>query len=179
MDATTTAVDLTPILQAVIALVAAALGTIGTWAIGWLGQHNKVAANAVVQGELNTALSGAIQYGVALAQQRGTPLGSVDVHNQVLADAGNYLAAHFGSLLEHYDLTGAGLQQRLLAHLPAATAAASTTGAVADAAGAAVVAAVTQNGNTPAIAAVADAALAVAGAAAAGEQAAVKTISAL
>ena len=90
MDSTT--VDVSPILQAVVGLAAAALTAFGGVITAKVAQHFNISMNSTAMKAFDDALTRAIQAGAADAQAQIAIKGwdHIDVKNEVLATAASY-----------------------------------------------------------------------------------------
>lgn len=114
-----TQVDIAPLInQVVVPLLGALGGLLVTWLVakvcGWLG----IQANSQVAGVLETAM----QNGLAFAQSQlkdkvGNGVVPIDVKNQVIATAANYVIAHTPGAMKTLGVDQASLIQKIEARL--------------------------------------------------------------
>lgn len=97
-----TAVDLAPLLQALVSLAVVAIGSLGGWAIQRLAKKLGVDRNATAMAAFDAALERAIRAGAGqmtdLIRDRGWD--HVEVKNAILAAAANYAVARAGPALK-------------------------------------------------------------------------------
>ena len=117
-----TTVDLSPVLDAVIAAAVGVLTALAAWlarrVARWLGQSE----DSEVRAYLETALVSAIDYAQDLALDAGRDLQAVETRSAVLADAAAYLAQHVPDALARFKLDAAGTERLLRSRLALATA---------------------------------------------------------
>ena len=97
-----TAIDITPVTNALLELFATLLLGAGTWAIGrfvqWLGLKNAAQATANLDDALQKSVTYGLQQSQGLIKQHGWD--SVDVHDASLAKAVPYMIKHFPDALK-------------------------------------------------------------------------------
>lgn len=110
-------VDLTPIYEVVVSTLAVLLMALGSYAITKLSQKLRIDADSQFNAILNDALVNAVDYAVELAHRRGESVSKLDVRNQVVADAVNYVMEGVPDVLRHFGLTPERISKLVLARL--------------------------------------------------------------
>jgi hypothetical protein len=106
-------IDLTPILQPVLGIVGALLGLVAMWAI----RQGADMLGVKAESEIMHGLQDIVGQGVAYAERRaknaisGTGVAAIDVENQKVADAANYVLTQAPKWLKKVGVTEAQVQQ--------------------------------------------------------------------
>ena len=116
-----TTISLVPILDVVIQLFGAALMAVGTWAVTMLSQKLKLSSDSEVRTYLQEALQRAVNFGVEKARSQAKDIGTVDVRNEVVADAANYVIGKTPDALKKLGISDDSVQDLVRARLPAVT----------------------------------------------------------
>jgi hypothetical protein len=119
------ALNLKPILDALVALLAALLTGLGSWAVTRFSTYLKLQNDSQVRAVITAGVNTAIGYAITKLQASADQLGEVRTQNQVVAEATGFLAAHFPDALKYFGLTTDDLARMILARLPAPAASAT------------------------------------------------------
>ncbi len=114
------AVDLKPLLDIGLQLLAAVLLALGTWAVTWVVRKLKLSADSEVRAYLDAALRRGIDFAIEKAQRNGEDIARVSVRSRMAADALNYAVAHVPGALRHFQLTPEKVRDLIVARLPEA-----------------------------------------------------------
>lgn len=112
--------DLSPILNTGIQILAAVLLAAGSWAIGRLVQKLKLDGDASVRAYLETALQVGISAAAARAKAAGASLAHPTVRSQAVADVVNYVTPKVPDALARFGITPDHLASMVTARLDAA-----------------------------------------------------------
>lgn len=112
-------VDLTPLIEAVVALAAAAIGAVGSWAIARLAGWLKLRQDSEIRAYLDAALTNALEYGAkkAMASSMVAHLSQPSVRNEAVELAIDYTIARVPDALRRFQITPAALREMLEARL--------------------------------------------------------------
>ena len=97
-------VDLSPILNVAIDLLAVVLMALGTWALAKLGRKLGLEADDQVRLYLNDALERGIGWAKEKATRDAQDLARVEVRNKAVAEAVNYVIERVPDALKHFEL---------------------------------------------------------------------------
>ncbi len=116
-----TAINLVPILDIVIQLFGAVLMAVGTWAVTMLSQKLKLSSDSEVRAYLQDTLQRAVSFGVEKARTQAKDIGTVEVRNEVVADAANYVIGKTPDALKRLGISEDSIQDLVRARLPVVT----------------------------------------------------------
>lgn len=112
-------VDLAPLANAAIIVAAGVLTPVGAWlgmkVANWLHLRNDDKARAV----LESAIQYGIQYGLSRAQEASRQGFDVDIKNETIASAVNYVAPKVPAAMARLKITPDSLAQIVETRLPA------------------------------------------------------------
>lgn len=112
-------VDLKPLLDVGLQILAAVLLALGSWAATWLVKKLKLSADSEVRLYLDQALQRGVTYAVEHARTRGADLARVEVRNEIVAKAASYAATRVPDALKHFNVTPEQVKAMVIARLPA------------------------------------------------------------
>ncbi len=116
-----TIIDLGPILEIVIQLVGALLMTVGTWAVTMVSQKLKLSNDSEVRTYLQEALQRAVNFGIEKARTQAKDIKTVEVRNEVVADAANYVISKTPDALKKLGISEDSVRDLVRARLPGST----------------------------------------------------------
>lgn len=124
---TATTIDLSPIIQSGIGLVGAALSGLAIW-IGWYVKNlvaskvdlSNTQMDEMLQQQYNEAATRAIAYAESFLQKAAPK--SVDVGNEFVATAAEYLIKFWPDLVKKVGLTPEKVKETIVSRLPSASA---------------------------------------------------------
>lgn len=115
-DEPSTVLDLSPLLQTIIGLAAAAIGAVGTWAISWLGTKLKLEADSQIRTYLDQALVNGITYARQKLGEKAAGV-RVDAGHPLVAEAAEYVMQYVPDALAQFGITEQGVRDLVLARL--------------------------------------------------------------
>ena len=113
-------IDLTPILNIAVDLLAVVLMTLGGWAVARLGRKFGLEADDQVRVYLNEALASGIGWAKERAKSKGEDFATIEVRSQAVADAANYVIERVPAAVRHFKLDEARVRQMIEARLAGA-----------------------------------------------------------
>ena len=116
-----TTISLVPILDIAIQLFGAALMAVGSWAVTMLSKKLKLSNDSEVRAYLQDALQRAVSFGVERAREQAKDIGTVEVRNEVVADAANYVISKTPDALKKLGISEDSIQDLVRARLPVLT----------------------------------------------------------
>jgi hypothetical protein len=111
--------NLKPVLDAIVALLAALLTGLGSWAVTRFSTYLKLQNDSQVRAVVTAGVNTAIGYAITKLQASTADLGSVKTQNALVAEATTFMAAHFADGLKYFGLSTDDLARMILARLPA------------------------------------------------------------
>lgn len=115
---TGTTVDLTPILQPVVAAVLSAVGAVAIWALKRLADRWGLDIRQGTWDEIEDTIQWAVTRAEKRAKRAGKDLASVDVQSEILADTLDYVVGHVPDALQRLGVTRKVLEEMVEAWLP-------------------------------------------------------------
>jgi len=119
--ASTTLINFNSVIESVIGLAAVSLAAAGHLAVsalkGFLEKKTGLDLDSAVRSYLDPAIDKAVAYGQLKVTQLATDKATVDVHNETVAQAVNYLLARVPEALDHFGIDEASLKQMVEARL--------------------------------------------------------------
>ncbi|WP_026872636.1 hypothetical protein [Inquilinus limosus] len=112
-------IDLTPTIDYVVGLVVSVLGAGVAAVIGWVAKLLRLKAEDAVRTYLDTIAARAVTFARNRLLELGHDLSKIEVRDQWIADAGNYLARSAPDALKRFGLTEDRLADYIRARLPA------------------------------------------------------------
>ncbi|MCH7870678.1 MAG: hypothetical protein IID33_03160 [Planctomycetes bacterium] len=110
-------IDLTPVLGIVIDLLAAALMTLGGWALAKLGRKFGLEADDQVRIYLGEALAGGIGWAKEQARKRSEDIAHIEVRSKLVAEAANYVIERVPDALKRFGLDRERIEKLVEARL--------------------------------------------------------------
>ncbi len=110
-------IDLTPILDVGIDFLAVVLMALGTWALAKLGRKFGLEADDQVRIYLNEALERGVGWAKEQARNRADDFARIEVRNQAVAEAANYVIERVPSAIRHFGLDRARVEKLIEARL--------------------------------------------------------------
>lgn len=110
-------IDLTPVLGIVIDLLAAALMTLGGWALARLGRKFGLEADDQVRIYLGEALAGGIGWAKEQARKRSEDVSHIEVRSKLVAEAANYVIERVPDALRRFGLDRERIEKLVEARL--------------------------------------------------------------
>jgi hypothetical protein len=115
----TYSMNLKPMLDAIVGLLAALLTGLGSWAVTRFSTYLKLQNDSQVRAVVTAGVNTAIGYAITKLQASTADLGSVKTQNALVAEATTFMAAHFADGLKYFGLSTDDLARMILARLPA------------------------------------------------------------
>lgn len=97
-------IDLSPILNLGIDLLAVVLMALGTWALARLGRKFGLESDDRIRVYLDEALMRAVDWAKEKARQRGEDLAVIEVRHKAIAEAANEVIARVPDAVRHFGL---------------------------------------------------------------------------
>ena len=116
-----TTINLGPILDIVIQLFGAVLMAVGTWAVTMLSQKLKLSSDSEVRAYLQEALQRAVSFSVDKARTQAKDIKTVEVRNEIVADAANYVISKTPDALKKLGISEDSIQDLVRARVPVVT----------------------------------------------------------
>ncbi len=114
-------VDLSPILDVIVQLLAAGLMGLGSWAIARLSTKLKLSSDSEVRKYLQEALERGVSFAVGVASEKSKDLSEVEVRNEMVRDAANYVITKTPDALKSLGVTDEAVQDLVRARLATVT----------------------------------------------------------
>ncbi len=114
-------IDLNPIFQVLIELLAAGLMASGTWAIARLSTKLKLSSDSEVRKYLQDAMERGVSFAVGVAKEKTKDMNEVEVRNEIVRDASNYVIAKTPDALKSLGVTNEAVQDLVRARLATVT----------------------------------------------------------
>ncbi|TXH34821.1 MAG: hypothetical protein E6Q98_18240 [Rhodospirillaceae bacterium] len=119
--ASTTVINFNEVIMAVLGLAATALATavhVGGRALAkYLQSKTGIELDNAVRNYLDPAIDKAVAYGQLKVTQAAGDKAEIDIHNETIAHAVNYLLARVPDALEHFGLDAAAVEQMVEARV--------------------------------------------------------------
>ena len=112
-------VDPSPILEVLIELLAAGLMAFGTWAIARLSTKLKLSSDSEVRKYLQDALERGVSFAVGVASEKAKDVSEIQVRNEMVRDAANYVIAKTPDALKRLGVTDEAVRDLVRARLAA------------------------------------------------------------
>lgn len=110
-------VDLGPVLGYLIQIIAAALVVVAMWAVKRLGGKLGLDIDARQREVIYTAIEGAVGWGAMQARLKGENLAKVNVKNELIHVAADYLVQRVPDAIRHFKLSPADVEQLVASRL--------------------------------------------------------------
>ena len=110
-------IDLTPVLDMGIDLLAVVLMGLGTWALAKLGRKFGLEADDQIRLVLQEALEKGVGYARERAREQGDDFARIEVRNAAAATAANYVIGRVPQAAAHFGLNEDGLRELVRARL--------------------------------------------------------------
>lgn len=119
MDGTTASavVDITPLLNTLIDLLAVVALTVGTWAAHKYGTKVGIEKDSEIRKYLDEAILNGINFAATKLKAAGDNIDEIELKNQRLAEAANYVVKGVPDALKHFKIDEARLKTLIEARL--------------------------------------------------------------
>lgn len=129
MEGLSTLIDLGPILDQVVMLLAAALLAVGTWAVKKVSDKFGLENDDKIRQYLLSAVERGVEFGKHKAEEAvgDADWSKVDVKNEMVAYAATYVLTKVPDAVKRFNLTEEGVRDLILAKLGASNETTATT----------------------------------------------------
>jgi len=117
MDPVATTIDLTPLLQAVVSLAVVLLTALGGWALKHLTDKLGLDKDSKVRQNIYDVFEKGLAYAAQKAVEKGQDFTKIEVKNQMIAEAAQYVIPKIPDGLAYFNITPKALEQMLEARL--------------------------------------------------------------
>jgi len=111
-------IDLTPLLDVGIEILAGALLAVATWAVTRFARKIGIDIDDKTRAYLRDAIAGGIDYAIKAAKAAGKDIGRVEVRNALVADAARYVLAQVPDGVRRLKLSRENVENLIRRHLP-------------------------------------------------------------
>ena len=107
-------IDLTPLLDIGLEILAAVVMVLASWAIGKFMKKLGIEKDEAIRHYLDGALRAAIEYGKNQVKDKNI---TIETENEAVAHAANYVVAQVPDALKHFKIDPAGLERLIRSRL--------------------------------------------------------------
>jgi len=111
-------IDLTPLLDVGLQILAGILLAVGTWAVSKIAKKVGIEVDDAARAYVREAIQGGIDYAVKAAKAAGKDVTKIEVKNELVADAVNYVLAQVPDGIRKLNLTQENVENLVRRHLP-------------------------------------------------------------
>ena len=108
-------------MEVFIELLAAGLMAFGTWAIARLSTKLKLSSDSEMRKYLQNALERGVSFAVGVASEKAKEVNEIEVRNEMVRDAANYVIAKTPDALKSLGFTHEAVRDLVRARLAAVT----------------------------------------------------------
>ncbi len=116
------ALDISPIFDVLLELLATVLMALGTWGITLLSRKLKLSNDSEIRNYLEKALERAVDNATERAREAGKDYTQIEVRHELLRDAAQYIVNRTPDAVKHFNLSPGDVDELVRARLARAPA---------------------------------------------------------